>query len=641
MSNTPEYQAIVVGGGHAGIEAALALANMNVSTLLITQNLDTIGKLSCNPAVGGLAKGNMVREIDALGGIMGHIIDKTMIQFRILNRAKGPSVQAPRAQADKLAYQTEAKHQVEQHPSLTLLQDTVVDIRTTWRSHAPRARKINNHVPSVCGIKTERNRYITAHAIVLTTGTFLNGKVFVGEYTASQGRLAEPAATGLESFLDAMGFCRGRLKTGTPARVHRRSIEIDKLEAQFGDAEVQGFSFSQNLPSKEQVACYITYTNAKTHDIIRDNMSRSPLYSGKIVGNGPRYCPSIEDKVKKFPDRNAHQIFIEPEGLYTDEMYLNGISSSLPEEVQVSFIRSIKGLSDAEVLRPGYAVEYDYCDPLQLYHSLESKLVQGLFLAGQINGTSGYEEAAAQGLMAGINAGNFLHGHEPLVLSRSEAYIGVLIDDLVTMGTKEPYRMFTSRAEHRMNLRHDTSDERLSALGHSLGLISSERMRALQNKTDTIDSIKSLLKQSFVSKKDTEAGHCAKNFIGKSYYHVLKSPEARITDFEGASLLKTVDMQEVRSSEIYRQVEIDIKYEGYIERQNRQIAQLQKAENLVFPHDFDYDAIKGLSKEGLEKLTLHKPRNLLHASKISGIRQSDLSLLHMGLRQRLPQQYQQ
>ena len=593
---------IVVGGGHAGIEAALAAARIGFRTLMITQSLDAIGRLSCNPAVGGLAKGNLVRETDALGGQMGLLIDSTMIQFRILNRRRGPAVQAPRAQADKFSYSRLAKETLEHQGNLELFMDTVVDILTDGSGR------------KACGVKTQRNITFTSKAVVLTTGTFMDGRIFIGEYDHSAGRLGEEAAIGLGDALKGKGFSVGRLKTGTPARVKLSSLHLDQMERQDGDEEIVPFSFMHESIDRPMVPCWITFTNEKTHKIIRANMHRSPLYGGKIVGKGPRYCPSIEDKVVRFPDRERHQIFVEPEGIGTEEMYLNGLSSSLPEEVQLDFIHSIEGLQDAIVMRPAYAVEYSYLDPIQLKPSLESKIMENLFVAGQTNGTSGYEEAACQGLMAGINACQKIKGEEPLVLNRTEAYIGVLIDDLVTMGTKEPYRMFTSRAEYRLNLRHDTADERLTRKGYEVGLATDERLDMLKRKIEHMESLQDLLRH--------------RGYEGRNALDALKSPEITMDELG----------QEIAEVNGYPKsarlaLELKVKYEGYIQRQDRAVERFSRMEGIRIPEDFDYDSVDGISTESREKLKAVRPTSIGQASRISGVRPSDITVLLVYLKQ--------
>ena len=597
-----DYDVIVVGGGHAGIEAALAAARIGFKTLMITQSLDAIGRLSCNPAVGGLAKGNLVRETDALGGQMGILIDSTMIQFRILNRRRGPAVQAPRAQADKFSYSRLAKETLEKQGNLELFMDTVVDILTDSSGR------------KACGVKTQRNITFTSKAVVLTTGTFMDGRIFIGEYDHSAGRLGEEAAIGLGDALKEKGFSVGRLKTGTPARVKFSSLHLDQMERQDGDAEIVPFSFMHEGIERPMVPCWITYTNEKTHQIIRANMHRSPLYGGKIVGKGPRYCPSIEDKVVRFPDRERHQIFVEPEGLGTEEMYLNGLSTSLPEDVQQDFIHSIEGLQDAIVMRPAYAVEYSYLDPIQLKSSLESKIMENLFVAGQTNGTSGYEEAACQGLMAGINACQKIKGEEPLVLKRTEAYIGVLIDDLVTMGTKEPYRMFTSRAEYRLNLRHDTADERLTQKGHDVGLATDERLEMLRRKLEHMESLQDLLRH--------------RGFEGRNALDALKSPEITMDEL-GQSIVEIKDYP--KSARLA--LELKVKYEGYIQRQDRAVERFSKMEGIRIPEDFDYDIVDGISTESREKLKAVRPTSIGQASRINGVRPSDITVLLVYLKQ--------
>ncbi|WP_321991276.1 tRNA uridine-5-carboxymethylaminomethyl(34) synthesis enzyme MnmG [Marispirochaeta aestuarii] len=609
-----DHEIIVVGGGHAGIEAALACARLGFRTLMITQHLDAIGRLSCNPAVGGLSKGNIVREVDALGGEMGLLIDASMIQFRILNRRRGPAVQAPRAQADKYLYARLAKEHLEVQKDLDLFQDTVTGL------------VYDGPGTPVRGVVTERGRRFEAKAVVLTTGTFMEGKIFIGPYAASGGRLGEPAAVGLGSYLRSAGFSVSRLKTGTPARVARSSIDFSKVEEQPGDEEMLPFSFRNASVSRPSESCYITYTNRRTHELIQKNMKFSPLYSGKIVGVGPRYCPSIEDKVVRFPDRERHQIFIEPEGYMSEEMYLNGISSSLPETVQEEFLRTLPGLENVRVMRPGYAVEYDFLDPRQLFPSLEAKAAPGLFIAGQTNGTSGYEEAACQGLMAGINAARKLQGREPIVLSRADAYTGVLIDDLVTLGTEEPYRMFTSRAEYRLSLRHDNVDLRMADAAVEIGLHGPDALERLEEKRHGIDEIKELLRkrrldESMLTAPDSPLAQ----HIGKSLFALMKTPEG------DPGLLHSMELKEAGRGYYPREwlsvAALDIKYEGYIQRQERQVARFRKMENIRIPDSFDYAAVEGISTESRQKLLQIRPLSVGQASRISGVRNSDIAVL--------------
>ena len=598
-----DYEAIVIGGGHAGIEAALALSREGFDTLMITQSLDAIGRMSCNPAIGGLAKGNLVREIDALGGEMGHLIDASMIQYRILNRSRGPAVQAPRAQADKFSYSRLAKETCEKQEKLNLFMDTVVDFIIEEKDGVRR----------IVGVVTERGWKISAKVVVLTTGTFMEGRIFIGEYDAPSGRLGEGAALGLGKKLREYGFHVGRMKTGTPARVRKSSLDFDELEVQDGDEEMLPFSFDYEKIDRPSQNCWITFTNEETHKIIRENMHRSPLYGGKIIGKGPRYCPSIEDKVMRFPERERHQIFVEPEGVGTEEMYLNGLSSSLPEEVQHQFISTLPGLRHCEIMRPAYAVEYDYLDPLDLLPSLESKVVSNLFVAGQTNGTSGYEEAAAQGIIAGINAAQRLKNEKPVVLGRTDAYIGVLIDDLVTKGTKEPYRMFTSRAEYRLSLRHDNADMRLTPIGYKAGLATKEKMERLEDKIEKIEAVKDLLK---ATKRD-----------GKNCYQLLTQPENDIHTLSVPGL-------DEYSEQILSEVQLDVKYSGYLKRQDNEAERVKRQEAMIIPENFDYDKVDGISAESREKFKAIRPHSIGQAGRISGVRVSDIAILSVAIKGR-------
>lgn len=692
------YDVAVVGAGHAGIEAALAAARMGLKTLVITQSVDAIGRMSCNPSIGGIAKGNIVCEIDALGGQMAKLIDRSMIQFRLLNKSRGPAVQAPRSQADKILYSQLARQVLESTPNLSTLMDTVVDIiaahsdqplppnsdssaaagtipgdsRAENSSQDQKAGRIDYGTAEsarggmrqkVTGLVTERGRVIPVRTVVLTTGTFLGGRIFIGEYDAPCGRLGEAGAYGLTASLRRLGFTTGRLKTGTPPRILKSSVDFSVLDEQPGDDEVIPFSFDDPKIERPMVPCHVVYTNPKTHEIIRANIGRSPLYSGKIHGVGPRYCPSIEDKVMRFAERERHQIFVEPEGLGTEEIYLNGLSSSLPESVQDQFLRTMTGFENAVVSRPGYAVEYDYVEPTQLFPSLETKRVAGLFNAGQINGTSGYEEAAGQGLVAGINAGYYARAHKelcgplvasddemggrpaslepgcfcprfdfsqadadamaaasqktaavlnkklkeaqeaagfarfnsipeykPLILGRDEAYIGVLIDDLVTLGTKEPYRMFTARAEYRLKLRYDDADRRLAKKAFDAGLKTQAQYEAVLKKYEQVAEASTLLE---------------------------KKPEAQNPGF---------------AQNVWAHALVDVKYKYYIEKQDRRVEKMHRLENLRIPKDFDYGSIPSLSAESRGKLESVRPLTLGQASRISGIRNSDIMLLMVYLK---------
>lgn len=618
-----DFEAIVIGGGHAGIEAALALARLGTRTLLVTQNPDTIGRMSCNPAIGGLAKGNLVREIDALGGQMGILADAAAIQVRMLNRSRGPAVQAPRAQADKALYAALARRALEDQPNLSIFMDTVVDLMTD-RS----GKKIE-------GVVTERGSRIGAETVVLTTGTFMEATLFIGEWKGSGGRLGEPAAIGLGQALRLKGFPVGRMKTGTPARMKAGSIDFSAMETQSGDPEPIYFSFLEKNYDRPSLPCHIVWTNPTTHNVIRASLGRSPLYSGKIVGKGPRYCPSIEDKVVRFPERERHQVFIEPEGEYTDEVYLNGMSSSLPEDVQEAFYHTLPGFEHAEIVRPAYAVEYDYLAPSALYASLESKLLAGLFVAGQTNGTSGYEEAAAQGLVAGINARRYLDRAAPLVLGRDEAYIGVLIDDLVTLSPKEPYRMFTSRAERRLALRQDSADLRLTPIGVGLGLVDEGRRAAFEARRAGIAEIADLLAARKIRQQDCSADASFAQHVGEPLGLALRDPAigTRIdASWDPRAFLDALLPELARFPASWvTTATLNARYAGYLEKENRLAARVEKAERLRIPPDFDYRGVVGLSAESVEKLEAVRPLTLGQAERIPGVRKSDIALLYVVL----------
>lgn len=609
------YDVIVVGGGHAGAEASSAAARMGSSVLLITMNLQTIGNMSCNPSMGGIATGQIVREIDALGGYSGIITDHTMIQFRMLNRSKGPAMWSPRAQLDRMRFSENWRLTLESIPKIDFCQDTVVELL------------IKNE--KVCGVKTTLGVEIKSKAVILTNGTFLNGLIHIGEKKISGGRISEQSTTGLSFQLKSLGFDVGRMKTGTSPRVDGRSLDYSEMIEQPGDEYPKRFSYLDTPTLVNQYSCYITYTSEKVHDILRSGFDRSPMFNGSINSKGPRYCPSIEEKIYRFSNRDRHQIFVEPEGLNTTEVYVNGFSTSLPQELQCDALQKITGFERAKILRPGYAIEYDYFSPIQLNHSLETKKIKNLFFSGQINGTTGYEVAAAQGLIAGINAHLKIHGKAPFVLLRNEAYIGVLIDDLVTKGTDEPYRMFTSRAEYRILLRQDNADERLTHYAVDLGLVENNRLKKLEEKLNKVDKCVSYLNRKNVSYDIRTLNKITRH---TRIATLLSRPEISYEDLFFLPEIKEYGKFNKLKEEEWQQVSIRIKYKIYIEREREMAHKLIRLENIRLPKLFDYKKIKSLSSEAQEKLNLHCPHSIGQASRISGVSPADISTLLIYMR---------
>ncbi len=617
MFNT-KYDVIVVGAGHAGCEAAAAAANLGSKTLLVTMNLQNVAQMSCNPAMGGIAKGQIVREIDALGGYSGIVSDRSAIQYKMLNQSKGPAMWSPRVQSDRSLFTLEWRNLLEQTPLVDFYQEMIVDI-------------LVEHNRAV-GVVTSLGLKIYAQAVVLTNGTFLNGLIHIGEKNFGGGRAGEKAATGLTAKLESLGFESGRMKTGTPPRVDGRSLDYSQMTEQPGDENPSKFSFSdQTQPLTRQRSCFITHTNEEVHNTLREGFDRSPMFNGAIQSTGPRYCPSIEDKINRFKDKSQHQIFVEPEGWNTVEVYVNGFSTSLPDDIQYKALKAVKGFEQVKFFRPGYAIEYDYFPPTQLYHSLETRLIENLFFAGQINGTTGYEEAAAQGIMAGINAHQKVKNNTPFILGREQAYIGVLIDDLILKGTEEPYRMFTSRAEYRTLLRQDNADERLTPLSYDLGLASSERMKKVEDKRKKRTTLVSYLnKTSYPLDVANQLLALKKELPVKQtdkYAKLLARPNLNRADFDVFHSLQQFMKSEEMDDTVFEQAEIEVKYAGYIEKEKRNADKLKRLENIKIPRNFDFERLASLSFEAKEKLNKFKPETLAQASRISGINPSDISVL--------------